>query len=260
VSRPRTWYHTIEFPDGTLSPGWFDTRAAPRSVPWPEELAGGRCLDVGTFDGFWAFEMERRGAKEVVAIDLDDPFALDWPYDRRRSGPAAVAAWGAERGPGFAEAKARLGSRVERRNRSVYDLDPEADGRFDVVLCGALLLHLRDPVRALEAMRSVCRGSVVLVEALDPLLEVVLPRVPAARLYPEPDEWWRLNSWGLLRLVHVAGLSVTAVGPRFVVPPGPGAAPGHRFSLLPGLAARRPGRRGVLQRAVRAVPRPPQDA
>ena len=36
----------------------------------PESLAGVRALDIGTFDGFWAFEMERRGA-EVVAIDIE---------------------------------------------------------------------------------------------------------------------------------------------------------------------------------------------
>ena len=36
----------------------------------PASLAGKTALDVGTADGFWAFEMERRGAARVVAIDL----------------------------------------------------------------------------------------------------------------------------------------------------------------------------------------------
>lgn len=35
--------------------------------PWEGMCA----LNVGTWDGFWAFEMERRGA-EVVALNLDD--------------------------------------------------------------------------------------------------------------------------------------------------------------------------------------------
>jgi len=84
-----SWYHTIELPDGTTTPGYADTRPARRYVEWPVELVGGRCLDVGTFDGFWAFEMERRGAAEVVALDVDDPEAFDWPYDYRRSGPVS---------------------------------------------------------------------------------------------------------------------------------------------------------------------------
>src|SRR5437016_1983956 len=45
-------------------------------------MDGMRALDVGTWDGFWAFEMERRGA-DVLALDLDDPQDLDWPPRRR---------------------------------------------------------------------------------------------------------------------------------------------------------------------------------
>src|SRR5882762_3529258 len=75
----RDWYHTIELAPGLVTPGWFDTREVARELPIPETLAGMRCLDVATFDGFWAFEMERRGAEEVVAIDLLDLVGADWP-------------------------------------------------------------------------------------------------------------------------------------------------------------------------------------
>jgi len=255
----RTWYHTIDLPDGP-TPGYFDTRAAPDGVPWPAQLKGGRCLDVGTFDGFWAFEMERRGAAEVVACDLDDPRQLDWSFDDEEAGPAAIEAWGSERGPGFARAAAALGSRVRRVARSAYDLDPDQDGAFDVVFCGSLLLHLRDPVRALSAMRSVCRGVLVLVEAVDPRLEVVARRIPAARLRPERDEWWRVNSAGLCQLAVTAGFRVIQVGPRLSIPLGPGAAAGHRLPLLSGVLTGKPGRRGLLVRSVVAEPRPRQPA
>ena len=73
----RSWYHTIDMPDGTATPGFYDTRGSPSFIPWPKKLAGGRCLDVGTFDGFWAFELERRGAAEVIALDLAEPEAHD---------------------------------------------------------------------------------------------------------------------------------------------------------------------------------------
>lgn len=255
----RSWYHTIDLPSGP-TPGYFDTRQAPAHVPWPADLRGARCLDVGTFDGFWAFEMERRGAAEVVAVDLDDTSRIDWAYDHRRSGPASIEEWGSGRGPGFREAARALGSSARRVARSAYDLDPDADGSFDVVLCGALLLHLRDPVRALEAMRSVCHGCLLLVEAVDPVLEVVLPRVPAARLRPEWDEWWRVNSAGLATMAVTAGFRVVETGPRFIVPHGPGAPRDHKLSALAGALGGRPGRRGLLTRALRAEPRPPHDA
>ena len=73
------WYHTIELAPGVVTPGWFDTRSVVDALPLPASLAGKRCLDVGTFDGFWAFELERRGAEEVIAIDVLDPKAWDWP-------------------------------------------------------------------------------------------------------------------------------------------------------------------------------------
>ena len=49
------WYHTIELAPGEVTPGLVDLRAvAPRVLPARIE---GRALDVGTYDGFWAFEM-----------------------------------------------------------------------------------------------------------------------------------------------------------------------------------------------------------
>ena len=59
--KSREWYHTIELRPGIETPGWFDVRGVAATLPWPD-LTGKRCLDVGTFDGFWAQEMVRRGA------------------------------------------------------------------------------------------------------------------------------------------------------------------------------------------------------
>src|SRR5205085_238676 len=121
------WYHTLELAPGVVTPGWQDTRAIAESVPFGD-LTGKRCLDVGTFDGFWAFEMERRGGT-VTAIDILDPEGWDWPHgsetevktviNRRKAG-----------GRGFEIARDALGSRVERQELSVYDLDPAVHGTF----------------------------------------------------------------------------------------------------------------------------------
>ncbi len=77
------WYHTLELPGGQVTEGMFDLRNQMHHYGLPERMDGMRALDVGTWDGFWAFEMERRGA-EVIALDLDDERDLDWP-------PAAAA-------------------------------------------------------------------------------------------------------------------------------------------------------------------------
>src|SRR5205823_496406 len=127
------------------------------------DLRGKRCLDVGSFDGFWAFEMERRGADEVVAIDILDPRKWDWPVDHD---PETVEAIGRRkaRGDGFLLVRRVLGSSVKREELSVYDMSEERLGSFDFVFIGSLLIHLRDPVRAVERVREVCRGSALFLD------------------------------------------------------------------------------------------------
>src|SRR5918996_1511962 len=77
-ARQRGWYHTLELRPGEWTDGWFDLRPAIKHYGLPEDMTGMRALDVGTFDGFWAFEMERRGA-DVVAIDVESLEAAEWP-------------------------------------------------------------------------------------------------------------------------------------------------------------------------------------
>ena len=117
------WYHTIELAPGVVTPGYFDHRAIAAEIPFPS-LTGKRCLDVGTYDGFWAFEMERRGAAEVVAADVIDPSRWDWPPG---SDDAVVREMEAnkEGNRGFALAREVLASKVELIDRSIYELDPE---------------------------------------------------------------------------------------------------------------------------------------
>ncbi len=219
-----SWYHTLELAPGVVTPGWFDHRSIVSQVPLPADLSGRRCLDVGTFNGFWAFEMERRGASEVVAVDVLDPERWDWPAG---SEAATVAAVG-ERlagGDGFEIARAALGSGVERHELSVYDLAPEAVGRFDLAFVGSLLVHLRDPVRALEAVRSVLApgGTLVLVDGIDLPLTLLHPRTPVARLDGVGRPWWwTANAAALARFVEVAGFQVLQGPARIFLPPGVG--------------------------------------
>jgi tRNA (mo5U34)-methyltransferase len=166
-ARARHWYHTLELAPNLTTPGWFDLRDYSDRYGLPERLDGLRALDIGTWDGFWAFEMERRGA-EVVAIDLDDERDLDWPPRRRPDSYPDQP-----RGEGFEIARELLGSRVERHNLSVYDATPERLGRFDVVFCASVLMHLRDQFLALERIADLCTGTFVSVEEYDRLASIL---------------------------------------------------------------------------------------
>jgi tRNA (mo5U34)-methyltransferase len=159
-ARQMSWYHVLELP-GHTTPGIFDMRPYVPHYGLPDDMSGMRVLEIGTWDGFWAFEMERRGA-DVVALDLDDERELDWPPRRRpREFPEHT------RGRGFEVARELLGSNVERVVCNVYDATPERLGMFDLVFCGSVLIHLRDQFLALERIAGVCRGTFIGAEEYD---------------------------------------------------------------------------------------------
>jgi tRNA (mo5U34)-methyltransferase len=260
----RDWYHTIDLGDGLVTPGWFDTRPTVAKLPLPASLDGKRCLDVGTWDGFWAFEMERRGADTVTAIDVRDQDRWDWPpvirMKPRNTGREAVAAFKDEDGA-FELARDLLGSKVERRDLSVYDLDPAEHGTFDFVFLGSLLLHLRDPVAALAALRTVVGDQAVIAETVDLWPSLLRPRTPVARLEGiERPWWWQPNRAGFHQIVRSAGFEILEATPLYILPTGK-AHPRTPLSKLPGKLRTSLGReelvvglKGIPHTAVRVRP------
>ena len=218
------WYHTMEVAPGVVTPGWFDLRGVMDRLPWPD-VRGLRCLDVGTYDGHLAFELERRGAAEVVATDLAEHSEWDWPARLRERGAVHLdEVAGPKKGEGFRIARELLGSSVERVECSVYDLAPERLGTFDVVVCGSLMLHLRDPVRALEAIRSVCTRALLSAEQILPRLEVgPWRRRPVAQLdgVSELCQWWTPNRAGHRQMLMAAGFDVERATAPYCIRLGP---------------------------------------
>lgn len=180
---PERWWHTIEFPDGSATDGDWDFRQLAPQLPWPD-VRGKRCLDVGTADGFWAFELERRGAAEVVALDRPSYF-----QSKCRSR--------------FEAAHARLGSRVSYAEGDVYELE----GEFDLTFMGYVLQVVTDPLGALESVRRVSRQLLALETVSLPLS--FLPS-PLARLDARRDggEWFVFSTRGLRKATELAGWTV----------------------------------------------------
>jgi tRNA (mo5U34)-methyltransferase len=196
------WYHSIDLGGGVVTEGMFDHRPVLDVYPLPEDLSGLRCLDVATMDGFWAFEMEKRGAASVTALDLESPDQLDWPASLRKDHDKDLDETKADR---FALAKRALGSNVERVLMSAYDLSPEL-GMFDFVHCGDLLVHLKDPITPVENIRSVCTGSAVIVNVITKFR--LREKEPMAILDGiDKFQWWTTNMAGLTRIVKSAGWS-----------------------------------------------------
>jgi len=99
----------------------------------------------------------------------------------------------------------------------VLDLTPEAiGGPVDVVFLGALLIHLRDPVRALERIFSTLApgGALYQLEAISLPLTLRHPRSPVACLQTLGTgfNWWYPN-WATLR-TWLATAGFTDIRPR----------------------------------------------
>ena len=143
------WYHKIELPDGVTTPGWAPI--APEAYRIPLDLSGKRVLDIGAWDGYWSFEALKRGASEVVAIDDFSDFLGRLDNSDRR-------AWDT-----FDLCKEALGytdQQCKRIEMSVYEINEDKLGRFDVVFAFGLLYHLRHPLLALDFMSSVCDSDI----------------------------------------------------------------------------------------------------
>lgn len=199
-ARSMSWYHTLELGPELTTDGWFDNRPHVPSYQLPERMDGMRVLDIGTWDGFWAFEMERRGAN-VVALDVENESEYDWPPRRR---PPEFSDF--RRGDGFRLAKEILGSNVQRVHCNIYDAVPERLGTFDLVFCGVVLVHLRDQLLALERCANLCHGRLILAEEYDRLTSL-LP-VPVSRYHADRDAavvFWLPSRKTWKRMVYTAG-------------------------------------------------------
>ncbi|HXV98076.1 MAG TPA: class I SAM-dependent methyltransferase [Anaerolineae bacterium] len=214
------WWHTIELGPRLVTPGVWDIRHLPNQIPWPASLAGLRCLDIGTRDGFWAFEMERRGAGEVLAIDVDYA-QMDTPYHLRER--QSSLSHSQQPGETFNVLAEMLGSKATFKRLNIYDLKRAEVGQFDVIFVGYILHQLRDPLRALEIVRDVCRGCVIVLDEIM-FFRSVFSREPLARFGARRDfsEWFYFNAAGLRRVVEFAGFGVAASSPFLYYRRGPG--------------------------------------
>lgn len=214
---PLLWYHTFDLPGGVSTHGMFDHRQFVQKLPLPASMAGMRCLDAAASDGFFGFEMARRGA-EVVSLDLPDHADQDYwgsPKDRSLAIPVGRA------NECFALVREATGLNVERVDGSVYDAPTLGLGSFDLVFLGNILLHLEDPIRALIALRAVTRGRLMSVEPISMPLTLLRPFTPCAQFsLGDENTFWTGNLRGHRALVRAGGFRIVSAGSPVLQPMG----------------------------------------
>jgi SAM-dependent methyltransferase len=217
------WYHTFELPDGTITKGMFDHRKVAPKLPIPASLAGLRCLDIAAADGFWSFELARRGAAEVVSVDLPDTSQQDYAAAAPQTTGLDSQAGSGRANQAFNYVRDRTGLKVDRVDGSVYGLDQLNLGTFDFVFMGNILLHLRDPFAALQQVLNVVRpqGELFSFEAISLPQTVLRPFTPTGQFsVGEENRFWTPNLRGHRRIIEAAGFDLLASGGPVLQPFG----------------------------------------
>lgn len=168
------WYHTIKFPNGLTTKGIYNHLPVINYYQLPENMKGMSVLDVGAADGFFSFEFERRNAKTVLAIDTH---TYDGNIGHPDISPAKINNY-RQKYQRFAKendslkkicnkyhissptriliAKKILHSRIKFKVDSIYNLS-NWKKKFDLVFCGDLMEHLKNPLLALENLLYVTK-------------------------------------------------------------------------------------------------------
>ncbi len=163
------FYMKIRLPDGSYTDGKIDYNDHPTllglsQLSWNDF----RVLDVAANDGFWSFWSEQAGSQDVLAIDIDSFEYYDWGHSGcppelipKSDSNTHPSQW-TDAGAGFWYLHRVFNSNVKRECLSTYDLDLNKHGTFDVIFHYGLLYHLRHPLLALDTLRKVCSGILVL--------------------------------------------------------------------------------------------------
>lgn len=207
------WYHAMDLPGiGTVSGDWDLRPTIDDYLGRFDGFSGARCLDVGCASGFLTFEMERRGAAEVVSIDaatVDQlefvPFAApEFDLQARLSEAACAhqriqnAYWLAHR---------LLNSRAQAYYGTAYEL-PAALGQFDVAVIGMMLPHVREPFRVLEQVAARVTDTIIVTQQapqIDGAYAYFMPDVQALDMY---WAWWSMSEDCTARMLGVLGFEV----------------------------------------------------
>lgn len=210
-----SWYHVIDLGDGVKTPGAFELSRTLREFPLPEDMTGMRVIDVGCSNGYYSYEFEKRGAAEVVGVDLPSWLAHDWSPRKRRQYDKYTDDQVKEFDDGMMRASfelvgRELGSKVVRKaEMPIYEVSPKTVGMFDLVFCGAMIMHVRDPILGIHALRSVCKPDGMLVISISTIrADDPAPIAQFAGTWDESN-FWQMNPACLRKVLECCDFEPT---------------------------------------------------
>ncbi len=205
------WFHNLQLQGIQTAPTHFlgdypAFKFQKFAAAIPQDLHGKTVLDIGCNAGFYSFEMKRRGAMRVVAIDSDERYLR----------------------------QARFAARtlnyddIEFRRLSVYDVATLHE-KFDFVIFMGVFYHLRHPLLALDLIyehvtrdlllfQSMQRGEdeVFVTDSDYPISEDIIfahegfPKMffIENRYSNDPTNWWIPNRAAVEAMLRSSGFQI----------------------------------------------------
>lgn len=201
-----TFYHSIDFDDGSGVTGAWDIRGHFDSYIGRYPIRGKTLLDVGTASGYLAFAAEAAGAT-VTALEgrsvseyCQLHFAGQSFHEDRNAFKAETETWFEMLKNSFWYSWHKTGSSAEVVYAPLSQL-PYWERRFDVVLAGAILEHLSDPVSVIWSLTALAREAVII--GFTPVIMEDGQFMHTANGWHDPQNnftWWNLSR-GLYRRI-----------------------------------------------------------
>jgi len=157
------YWHTFDFPEFKTK-GLDNSPEKLKSIKMPEDLTGWSVLDIGAWDGYFSFVAERRGAKEVIAIDSP---AYSWNEERIIIGGKEIKQNGKL---GFETARKLMLSKVidiEAELDEIANIIYNGKTSWDLVLALGILYHTKDPYKFIRDLYKITNKLLILETHID---------------------------------------------------------------------------------------------
>lgn len=209
------FYHSVKLKNGEQIEGMWSLDYD--CYLGDSDFRGKLVLDVGTASGGLAWAMEDRGGN-VIGLDLCESASWDVIPSMQDDYKATI-----DERKKIVKALHQAWWYCHERNQSsaravyshIYDI-PAGIGPVDITMFGAILLHLRDPFRALQSASALTRETIIVTEMLPKLSEDIL-KLPVAKLMPQikgrlhPWTWWHLTPELVVQMLKLLGFGNTTV-------------------------------------------------
>jgi tRNA (mo5U34)-methyltransferase len=185
------WYHKIDLGNGIVTPGldfdniWNNIRKTRSLVDYTNK----NVLDIGSFDGMWAFEAEKLGANIVIATDVYYQAFKKFLLCKEILESKVI--------PYYNVTPYELYNRLEVFLKENIRGEQPEERKIDIIQHFGVFYHLRDPLYSLSQARSIISSNGCLILETAAILDEERSfmafnsyHLGKGKIYNDCTTWW----------------------------------------------------------------------